>query len=62
MADLLSMNKLSCYCKQPCTLKCTKNDVLRELAVDNIRGQKNSWSFVAQMNENILLALTMLTV
>jgi hypothetical protein len=24
------------------------------------RGQKNSWSFVAQMNENILLALIML--
>lgn len=24
------------------------------------RGQKNSWSFVAQMNENILLALTIL--
>jgi hypothetical protein len=34
------------------------------LSVENwlliTRGQKNSWSFVAQMNENILLALIML--
>ena len=40
MADLFSLNKLSCYYKHPCTLQCRKNDVLRELAVDNKRTEK----------------------
>ena len=40
MADLFGMNKLSCYCKHPCTLKYRKNDVLREMAVDNKRAEK----------------------
>jgi hypothetical protein len=40
MADLFSMNKLSCYCKHPCTFKCGKNGKLSLLAIDNKRTDK----------------------